>query len=765
LAGPAFAVANFTPGEILLTRQCSVFVCATVLLVAASMKVADAQSSRSLSWNESSSSTVSGFAVTIDGARTDYGVAPAQSDGSCACSIALPFSSGRHTLIVSAYNSSGETASAPLIVGPTADAGGPYSIQAGSAVSVSGARSTDATGTITAYVWSWGDGTPDTTSTSPTASHTYAATGTFTIRLLVSDNFPATHSATTTVTVAASTPGTPGSPAPANGASAVSATPTLSWSASGATSYDVRFGSTAPPPFVINTANAFYSPTTLIAGSTYYWQIVAWNNSGVTSGPVWSFTAATAPVSGLPSPWQTLDIGAVGLAGSAVYSAGQFTLKGAGANIWGTADAFRYLYQPFSGDGQIVARVNRIDNTSPYAKAGIMLRDTLTAGSAHVILDVKPDGGVEFMQRSTDSGGTAYLGGTTVSFPVWLRLVRTSSSVSAAVSSNGSQWTTIGNATVGGTGSGLIGLPVTSQTAATLAAATFDQVVVTAGAPAPPAAPAPANGATGVSNSPTLSWSSEGATSYDVRFGTSNPPPTVVTGQTANTYAPPGPLSAGSTYYWQIVAGNNSGSTSGPVWSFTAATAAPVSGLPSPWQTLDIGAVGLPGSAVYSAGQFTLKGAGADIWGTADAFRYLYQPFSGDGQIVARVSQVDNTHPYAKAGIMLRDTLTAGSAHVILDVKPDGGIEFLQRSAAGGVTTSLGGAAVSFPIWLRLVRTGSSVSAAVSSNGSQWNTIGNTTAGGTGSGFIGLPVTSHTTATLAAATFDQVVVAAGAPAP
>jgi len=159
--------------------------------------------------------------------------------------------------------------------------------------------------------------------------------------------------------------------------------------------------------------------------------------------------------------------------GSALYAAGQFTLEGAGANIWGTADAFRYLYQPFSGDGQIVARVNRIDNTSPYAKAGIMLRDTLTAGSAHVILDVKPDGGVEFMQRSTADGATAYLGGTPVSFPIWLRLVRTGSSVSAAVSSNGTQWNTIGNTTVGGTGSGLIGLPVTSQTIATLAAATI----------------------------------------------------------------------------------------------------------------------------------------------------------------------------------------------------------------------------------------------------------------------------------------------------
>ena len=37
-----------------------------------------------------------------------------------------------------------------------------------------------------------------------------------------------------------------------------------------------------------------------------------------------------------------------------------------------------------------------------------------------------------------------------------------------------------------------------------------------------------------------------------------------------------------------------------------------------------------------SSGQFTVAGAGADIWDTADAFRYVYQPLAGDGQIIAR---------------------------------------------------------------------------------------------------------------------------------
>src|SRR6516162_7507759 len=82
---------------------------------------AGAQTIPSLDWDEDPAAIVNGYAVTVDGFRTDYGLTPTQADGSCACSIPLPFTSGKHTVIVSAYNSAGETASAPLIVGPVAN--------------------------------------------------------------------------------------------------------------------------------------------------------------------------------------------------------------------------------------------------------------------------------------------------------------------------------------------------------------------------------------------------------------------------------------------------------------------------------------------------------------------------------------------------------------------------------------------------------------------------------------------------------------------
>jgi len=123
--------------------------------------------------------------------------------------------------------------------------------------------------------------------------------------------------------------------------------------------------------------------------------------------------------------------------------------------------------------------------------------------------------------------------------------------------------------------------------------------------------------------------------------------------------------------------------------------------LPAGWASQDLGATGLPGSAAYSGGTFTVRGAGADIWGTADSFHFANQLLAGDGEIVARVASMGNTHAYAKAGVMIRETLTAGARHVILDMKPSGSVEFMTRAATGGTTAYVAGGTGR---WLRLVR-------------------------------------------------------------
>jgi hypothetical protein len=85
--------------------------------------------------------------------------------------------------------------------------------------------------------------------------------------------------------------GPPALSSPTNSAAGVSLTPSLSWTAvSGATSYDVYFGASSPPPLVTNVTVTSYAPAALVANTTYYWQVVAKNSAGSTSSAIFSFT-------------------------------------------------------------------------------------------------------------------------------------------------------------------------------------------------------------------------------------------------------------------------------------------------------------------------------------------------------------------------------------------------------------------------------------------------------------------------------------------
>ena len=184
------------------------------------------------------------------------------------------------------------------------------------------------------------------------------------------------------------------------------------------------------------------------------------------------------------------------------------------------------------------------------------------------------------------------------------------------------------------------------------------------------------------------------------------------------------------------------------------------SGVRPPWYTTDVGSVGHMGHVAASEGfspTFFVDGAGADIWGTADAFRFVYQFFTNDGEIVARVVAQDSTHPFAKAGVMLRSSLDPASPHVILDVKPDGGLELMARSAAGHDTVFIGGGQAAPMPWLKLVRSGSEVTGLHSGDGLNWTTIGAIALTSMPTDLIaGLAVTSHEPTRVNHAIFDSV---------
>jgi hypothetical protein len=180
------------------------------------------------------------------------------------------------------------------------------------------------------------------------------------------------------------------------------------------------------------------------------------------------------------------------------------------------------------------------------------------------------------------------------------------------------------------------------------------------------------------------------------------------------------------------------------------------------WSSADVGAVGTPGSWQSDAffQTFRLDGAGADIWGTADAFRFAFRPVIDDAQIVARVVSQTSTHPFAKAGVMLRASVDPGSPVAILDVKPDGGLEFMVRLVSGADMMFVAGGPAMVPMpWLKLERAAGQLTAFQSADGRNWVAIGSFDAGPLPRElFAGLAVTSHDPAVLNQAAFDDVLV-------
>src|SRR4030095_12849481 len=88
-----------------------------------------------------------------------------------------------------------------------------------------------------------------------------------------------------------------------------------------------------------------------------------------------------------PSPWTSQDIGSVGVAGVSSFSDfGHFHHAGAGGDIWGTADAFQFVWQPLDGDGELVARLGHQMRPDPFPKAGLMLRQALAPHAARARL-------------------------------------------------------------------------------------------------------------------------------------------------------------------------------------------------------------------------------------------------------------------------------------------------------------------------------------------------------------------------------------------
>jgi len=174
---------------------------------------------------------------------------------------------------------------------------------------------------------------------------------------------------------------------------------------------------------------------------------------------------------------------------------------------------------------------------------------------------------------------------------------------------------------------------------------------------------------------------------------------------------------------------------------------------------------GVPGPFMELAGgKIVMGAAGTDIWNTTDEFRFACKPLSGDGSIVALVESVSRAVDWTKAGVMIRETLEAGSPFAAVYATPDYGCRYQARLTAdvaavsdSGVVTTEQTALVA-PYWVKIERVGNAFNGYYSTDGENWTAMAwnpQTIAMGANV-YIGLAITSHSAGVLASAEFSGV---------
>jgi outer membrane protein assembly factor BamB len=378
-----------------------------------------------------------------------------------------------------------------------------------------------------------------------------------------------------------------------------------------------------------------------------------------------------------PAPWSCQDIGGAEPPAQDTLSAkGAWTEVAGGGDIWDPADSFHLVSQTLTGDGTVSAHVANQQATSPWAKAGPMLRATNDPASPYYAALVTPGNGIAVQWRAVQSGSTQQLlvPGTV---PMYLMVGRYTTNgltyYSAYTSPDGSNWTVIPGSTqiLNVPQTELAGFAITSHVQGTAGSVALDTVAITPG-----------------------------------------------------EYPPPG-LSC-----------------------------------PPGWNCADIGGATPIGGQTLSNGTWSIQGGGPDIWGTSDAFHFVWQSLPGDGSVVAQVVSQTASDPYAKAGVMIRGSSDPGAPFyaayltatgLAVQFRTDQGVNAMQATTSSGTA----------PQYLEVTRAGTTFTASTSPDGVNWTPVAQSTVsipslGGAVLG--GLAVTSHSSTQLSTTVFDAAVI-------
>ncbi len=178
--------------------------------------------------------------------------------------------------------------------------------------------------------------------------------------------------------------------------------------------------------------------------------------------------------------------------------------------------------------------------------------------------------------------------------------------------------------------------------------------------------------------------------------------------------------------------------------------------LPPTWSEADIGAAFISGSTRREGSTYSVRSAGVNIDGDADSFHFVFKPVRGDSEIVAEVVSIQYTHPDAKGGLMMRETLNEYSPNVMVALTAERGAAFQFRGQERAQTDVSATRRVFAPHWVKLRRRGDEFTAFVSPNGRVWSLLDKISLPMNQAFYVGLAVTSAREAMLNWTTFAKV---------
>jgi len=451
------------------------------------------------------------------------------------------------------------------------------------------------------------------------------------------------------------------------------------------------------------------------------------------------------------------DVGQVSAAGSFSVTNGTYTVNGSGADIWNSADECYFASAPVTGDVTITARVASQTNTNAWAKAGVMIRESLTPTSKNAFMAVSPGNGTDMQWRTYDSAATGsnvdytFSSGTLTFNPgVTTQNIPLSISSNVAPGPSKSVAITLQNAVGAAIG---VSSTYTYTILNTVVAPSVSVQIVRPSA-WPVSIPLSASGSfymlgqlSGTMTGAGYAWSKTsgpGTVTFSDPLGIG----TRVT------------FSAAGVYVLRFTASNATQQV------YDEATV--LVGVPYLSMDQDIGTVTAPGGYAYSNGTYAVSGAGADIWNNADQFHYVYTPLSGDGTIIARVANQANTGGWEKTGVMIRESVAPGSAQALMSLTPGNGTAFQWRATTNGSSSNSNSNTTGFtaPYWVKMVRSGNHFSAYRSADGSTWVQQGATqTITMQSNVLVGIAVDSTSNNSLCTAQVDNVSITGTTPSP